>query len=356
MDVKNKINSHIKKNNYITIDEFMKIALSDSLDSYYINKDPIGETGDFITSPEISQMFGEIIGIWMIEKWIELGYPNKMNLVELGPGRGNLIKNLLNITKNIANFHNVLDVYLIEISNKLSEIQKKSLNDYNIKWSKEFCQMPDYPTIIIGNEFFDSLPIKQYIKFEDIWYERVITRNFSGNFEYDKIEINDLSIIENLNQYKSAQNDAIIEISIASMDYINLIKNNIGANKTYCLFIDYGYDIEPSIRQPNQYNSTLQAIKHHEYCDIFNDIGNCDLTSHVDFHRLSSFSRDSGFQTKPTISQKDFLTNYDIEHRLKILCKNKSTNLQNILHNQYNRLTSPKEMGNLFKVLEIISI
>ncbi len=353
MKVKDKIDLTINENGYITIDEFMRTALSSCSNSYYRNKNPLGVYQDFITSPEISQMFGEIVGVWVLEKWIELGRPNKINLVELGPGQGTLLKNLFNITKNIQNFHDALDIYLIEINEILIEIQKKSLSNFKVTWLKEISRINSYPTIIIANEFFDSLPIKQYIKYEDIWYERIIIKNLSNKFEYDKIKVDNIDVIKDLNQYKLAQDGSIIESSLDIKNYINLISNFFGENKSHYLFIDYGYYIEPIIRAPNQCNSTLQAIKNHKYCDIFYDIGNCDLTSHVDFYMLSYFAKNSGFKTKSVISQRDFLINYGINQRLQVLCKDKDIKLQNILHNQYNRLVKPREMGDLFKVLEI---
>jgi hypothetical protein len=359
MKVKDTIKSTILKNNYIAIDHFMSISLSQCSDSYYIDKNPIGDLQDFITAPEISQMFGEIIGIWVLEKWIEMGSPSKFNLIELGPGRGSLMKDLLNITKHNKDFYIGMNIHLVEINETLIKIQKERLQEHinKIDWHNNIINIERYPTIIIGNEFLDSLPIKQYIKIDNDWKERVIIINKnSQDFEFESINIHDIDIENYLNQYESAQDGSIIEFSYESKNYINLINNIFGNNKLSCLLIDYGYYIEPQNRRFNQYNSTLQVIQNHKFCDIFFDIGKIDLTSHIDFYMISNLAKKLGLKVKKVLSQKEFLKNHGIDQRLKFLLKGKDLNLQNILLKQYKRLVDEKEMGDLFKVLEINSI
>jgi NADH dehydrogenase [ubiquinone] 1 alpha subcomplex assembly factor 7 len=355
MKAKDTIISRIKQLGYLPIDQFMKLALSDCKDSYYRNKDPIGKNKDFITAPETSQMFGEIIGFWVIEKWMEMGSPSKINLIELGPGNGTLLYNLLRVTKNIIGLNESLEIYMVEINEHLKIVQKQTLDPMNLRiyWVEELNKIQNYPTIVIGNEFFDSLPIKQYIFIENSWRERVVIINIKGELDYSVIDIDNLHILDYLNQYKSVKNNSIIEFSQESKNYINLLQEILCQNKFNCLFIDYGYNISPIIRKSNQYNSTLQAINKHQYCNIFHDIGNSDLTSHVDFDMLLNCINKDYFDNSFISSQKEFLIKYGIEQRLLLLSRDKNPELKQILFNQYKRLTDKNEMGELFKVMEI---
>jgi NADH dehydrogenase [ubiquinone] 1 alpha subcomplex assembly factor 7 len=355
MKAKDTINHLIKQQGFITVDMFMKLALSHCEDSYYVNKDPLGINGDFITSPEISQMFGEIIGVWVVDKWIKMGEPKRFNLVELGPGTGKLIQDLLKITKSVKEFHSSVNIYMLEINQKLIEVQKEFLqcNKFiNINWVRDISEIPKNPTIIIGNEFLDSLPIKQFI-FKCYWRERVIVFDKLGKLGFSEIDLRDTKILDLLSHYKTIENGCIIEYSHEAENYINLIRELIGQNLSYSLFIDYGYYINPNTRKQNQYNSTLQAIKNHKFVDIFYDIGNSDITSHVDFFSLSNFIKNAGFKINtPIISQNDFLKMYGIQERFKALCKKQTESVKGNLKKQYKKLTDKKEMGDLFKIIE----
>jgi NADH dehydrogenase [ubiquinone] 1 alpha subcomplex assembly factor 7 len=329
------------------LDHFMAEALA----AYYNNKDPLGRKGDFTTAPEISQLFGEIIGIWAAQKWFEMGSPKAFNLIELGPGRGTLLADLLRATKHVDGFHTAASIYLVETSEALRQKQKDTLcyceeqrdkaihtivpmdcraspkaslvMTEKIRWHGHLNEVPtDKPIIIIANEFFDALPIRQF-KFENNnWLEHYIDDNKSV---WQVTEIPPLkSTLPQLHE------GAIYEYSHAQEDYANLIANYSGC----ALIIDYGY-------LKSAYGDSLQAMKNHRYSTLTVNVGTSDITSHIDFEWLSSFFKQTKMQ-----SQRDFLTENGIAIRYKQLNNP-------VLLSGYERLIHPEQMGDLFKVMEV---
>ena len=353
MSVESKIREIIHKNGYITIDEMMRQTLSENPDSYYRSTENIGKYGDFITAPEISQLFGEIIALWAIEKWQELGSPSEFILLELGPGQGQLMQDFLRIAKLVPDFFNGSKLYLLEINPHFMAKQKSKLDEYNknIQWIRDISEIPQLPSIIISNEFFDALPIKQYIKSDDKWFESVLIIDEGDNsIKYSKIELDD-SLNHRLSfDHINAQNGAIIEESTDSIYIIQSLSTHLNSYKGTCLTIDYGYDLDPKTRAHTQYTSSLQALKDHKYQNIMENLGRADLTAHVDFNALKQNFIDSN---EYLYYQREFLLKYGIELRVQLLQKNASNKDQDILKRQLERLISPKHMGELFKVLEV---
>lgn len=356
MPIDQQIRDYISKNGYITVDRLMKEALTSSPNSYYKHKNLLGAQGDFITSPEISQVFGEAIALWCIETWESLGKPKKINLVELGPGRGLLMRDLLKVAKIAPEFFSAIQIELIDINPNFIEWQKKNLLNFdaNIKWLKQISEVAKLPTLFIANEFFDALPIKQFIKVKNTWYEVILIVNPNdGKIKFEKIALNKILNEQFLIDYVTAYDGAVIEESIESLEIIKTISKHIKTLKGAALIIDYGYNISSLKRTRHQYNSTLQAIKNHQFYPVLDSLGEADLSAHVDFYSLAKVARAHKISNLSLISQAEFLINYGILQRGEMLKKSLSVNEAKIIDRQIERLISPQLMGELFKVLQL---
>ena len=358
MAIDYKIRSIIKDFGHIKIDDMMREVLSINPNSYYRSKTSIGIEGDFITSPEISQLFGETIGFWVINKWQELGCPKKFALIELGPGQGILMRDLMRVAKLAPEFTQAVEIYLYEINQNFIKKQKNNLSFVNqkISWFNDINKLPLMPSIIISNEFFDALPIKQYIKSRNRWYESVLICDpLDGMLKFDKIELNK-SLFNQLNlDHKNAQDGALIEESAESLELMRKIAVHLVKFKGACLTIDYGYNIDLFERSRNHYNSTLQAIKNHQYISIIDSLGDADLSAHVDFNALKNAVIEKNIKNVTISSQHNFLVHHGIIIRQKNLKNQSSEDYDAILDNQLYRLISEKQMGEIFKVMEYTS-
>ncbi|HJK87406.1 MAG TPA: SAM-dependent methyltransferase [Candidatus Megaira endosymbiont of Hartmannula sinica] len=373
----------ISENSYITIDDFIKNSMHIHRESYYQNTKHIGDKGDFITSPEISQLFNETIALWIINKWEKAQKPSSFNLYELGSGKGTLISSILDIINNISKgcYDAIDNIYILDINNYFIARQKFKLlkhinnNSKKIKWLKSYkditktikIETKDYYqdtrqtnskiSIVIANEFFDALPIKQYIKFNNKWFERVIKIKENQQYFFDKIIIQEKLELFFKNTYINAKDGACIEESPESIELSSILANLICKQKGAIIIIDYGYMIEPAKRNKNQFNPTLQAIYQHKYSSVTDNIGTSDLSAHVDFYQLiTSFIRNKLLPNSIYYSsQSDFLKSYFIEKRARILI-DKNITYKDIITRQLDRLISNQQMGNLFKTLEVESL
>lgn len=328
------IDQLINIHGYVSIDQFMKIALQE----YYANENSIGGSGDFITAPEISQMFGEIIGVWCASKYEARQYTS-FSLLEMGPGRGTMMKDILRATKNAPGFHaNLESIILLETSPKLRDIQKAALSEYKDKliWIDSIEQLEAKENLIaVANEFFDALPIKQFQLSKGAWQELGITRAIG------ETDLHIAQVRQSMLNLADAAENSIIEISPAS----ELIARNLASSAANLdvLIIDYGY-LQPTGK------STLQAVKNHKYHNPLSDIGSADITAHVDFNMLSNWFKDEGC-TSASCAQGEFLKKYGIELRAQKLIESRADAAD--IHSALSRLTDPSQMGSLFKVLEI---
>ena len=300
----------------------MQLALYDPEYGYYTTREPFGRGGDFVTAPEISQLFGEMIGLWIADFWLRSGSP-KMRLVECGGGRGTLMQDILRTTKNLPNLHSQLQVTMVEISPRLIALQQAALQQYPfVSWAKDLGDIPaDCFTIIIGNEFLDALPIRQYVGDT----ERKIILNTNSELEF-------------------SINGTIREECPALEGVIHLTARSLQKGGA-CLFVDYGYaDAAPP-------EGTLQAVKAHQYHNIFADIGEADLTALVDFGAVTKHAENAGLIAHPLITQGLFLERMGIRTRADTLAA-KANDAQKLeLRQAVDRLLSPTQMGSLFKVL-----
>lgn len=346
MTLENIITDKIKQEGHINIREFINIALFHQKFGYYINHNPIGKNYDFTTSSEISQIFGEIIAFYLIDFW-QQNYPNKpINLVEMGAGHGTLMLDFLRIANRIPDFSKKINIHIIEINNNLKQIQQDKLQDFNIKWCSNFdefsqnCQ--NLPVFFISNELFDCFAIDQFIFEKGGWYQKIIILD-QNQLKFDKIKTK--IAIDSLipDKFKhNVQDGAIFEHNIAAEDFMQKLSQKIAKNNGIAINIDYGY-------YQNNFNDTLQSIKKHKFNNILNNIGESDLTSHVNFYPLAQICLNNKLNVN-FMTQREFLLSNGLELRKNILLKSNANNKEEII-SSINRLIDNNQMGNLFKVI-----
>ena len=336
------ISDLIKSNGPIHLSEFMSICLYDRNYGYYTNNKVIGNKGDFITSPEISQVFGELIALSIFNN-AKKSEINKINFLELGPGKGTLIRDILKTIDKINNNGFEINPLLYEKNTALKDIQKKRLLKYKCKWIENLSEISKIPTYIIANEFFDALPINQIVSNNGFWYERKIgLKNNTFCFELGSKIIDPVEI----SPYPSGK---IIEDRLYTKNLLVNIFDLVLKNKGALIIIDYGQLEENFIN-----GNTLQGVIKHKSSDIFENIGLTDLSSWVNF---SDFIKDLPKEIKyqGPITQKEFLINLGIKSRFENLAKNKSATERRHLFTQFERLVSSSHMGQAFKVMILYS-
>ena len=339
----NKIINILKEKKSIPLDQFINISLYDKKFGYYMKNNPFGKKGDFITSPQVSNLFGEMLAVWCVAFWKNIGSPNKITLVELGPGDGSLCENLLNAFSKFEKFYNSLEINLLEISEKLKKIQKSKVNNNKVKWIKNISEINSGPTIFLGNEFFDSLPIKQLLIKKKLYFEKHVTlsKNKKLKFFHKKANKNLVREIKKLNLTSESK---IIEYPIKAIEFLQIIAKKINKHDGCLLMIDYGYT-------KNRNGNTLQSVKKHKYIDVFYKPGNSDITSLINFNLFQKVLNKNKLDVKKIASQGEFLQKIGILERANILAKKMTFREKANLFYRLKRLLDSKEMGNLFKVI-----
>ena len=333
MSLENILKDRIRKNGALTVAQFMEEALSNPEYGYYMKRDPFGLFGDFITAPEISQVFGEIIGVWLAHCWQQIGSPQEIAIVELGAGRGTLMADILRSTKKIKGFHDAISIHLVEISPVLKQKQWKTLagKHERIEWHENISSLPELPLLLVANEFFDALPIRQFVNAGGKLQERMV--DLAGDeFCFSP----------------SGVAGEITETCEPAVEIIKDISRNIGEHGGAAIIIDYGYI-------GGSRADTIQAIKSHKYHNILQDIGECDITAHVDFSALEEAAANEKVLVHKTIPQGAFLMRLGAGVRTTALCEVSTKEQQNNLVSGLKRLADPDEMGELFKVMAITS-
>jgi NADH dehydrogenase [ubiquinone] 1 alpha subcomplex assembly factor 7 len=292
--------------------DYMRLCLTHPEHGYYIKRDPLGGGGDFITAPEISQMFGELIGLWMAAVWRQMGTPENFRIVELGPGRGTLLDDALRATKKVPGFHQAAVLHLVEISPALREVQERRLAKTGLAmlWHERIEDVPGGPSIIVANEFIDALPVHQAVRKEDGWHERVIALNGEGNLIFDASP-------EPLQFFESALPRALRQAPRGSIyewraDSIALELGRRTRDEGAALIIDYGH-------AHSGLGDTLQAVARHAYTDPLRAPGMADLTAHVDFEALAQCAETMGARVHGPIPQRDLFLRLGIEQRAAAL-------------------------------------
>ena len=329
----------------LPLDQFIEFALYDKVNGYYMKKNPFGKEGDFITAPNITRLFSEIIAIWVLTFWKSIGSPRKFNLLELGAGNGEMMKVIIETLKNFPECFNNCNFQIHEKSEFLKKQQQFNLKSEKMTWIDNIKINNLFPTIYLANEFFDALPIKQFFKRKEGWVERFVNFKDEKNAEF-KEQLIDIKNIEQNLKFKISKDQEIIEYSPSSFEYLkdisNLIKNNDGG----LLIIDYGY-LNLKMKE------TLLAIKNHKHSNILEDIGDSDITYNINFNLFKKFVGQFDDLNFIITNQKKFLTSLGIIQRAEIISENIPFSKKSDLFYRVRRLIDEKQMGELFKVMLI---
>lgn len=337
------LKDRIRESGPIDVGTYMAEALGHPEYGYYMTRDPFGRSGDFTTAPEVSQMFGELLGAWCADVWIKLGQPEKIQLVECGPGRGTLMVDLLRGTKAIPGFHDSLQIVCVETSPVLREKQQNALAGHNVSWCENLndplLQNGQEPLLFLANELLDALPARQLVFHKGQWRERMIELNNEGDFIFrpSPYEIKMPVPVQ-------GQEMDVFEFSPARENFVGQVADLLKQRTGAALFIDYGH-AKPAT------GDTLQAIKGHEYAPVFKDVGEADLTSHVDFSALVRCAKDKKVSVAGVATQGVFLQNLGIAMRAEALMRGHETAQKEDVIKALHRLTAPDQMGTLFKVM-----
>ena len=333
----------LKKNSELPLDKFIDFSLYDKKFGYYMKKNPFGKKGDFITAPNISRLFSEMVAIWTVSFWQSLGCPKNFNLVELGAGNGEMMKVLIESFKNFPDFLNSCNFIIHEKSPILIKIQKEKLINIKIKWISNINNIKKKPCIFIANEFFDAMAVKQFKKYGNLWFEKFVNLKDTNNpfFTEKKVNIKD---IEKKIRYKISHGQNYIEFSELGFEYLKNISQIIKENSGGLLLIDYGYT------KKNMKN-TLQAVSNHKFANILKNIGNSDITHSINFDLFKKFTNQIGGLDNNLTTQKKFLLNMGIEKRAEVITKKLNFLNKADIYYRLKRLIDEKQMGDLFKVM-----
>ncbi|WP_170758398.1 class I SAM-dependent methyltransferase [Ruegeria lacuscaerulensis] len=332
--------ARIAQDGPLSVADYMTECLLHPTHGYYTTRDPLGVQGDFITAPEISQMFGELVGLSLAQSWLDQGHPDHIVLVELGPGRGTLMADILRATRNVPGFHDAAEILLLEASPTLRGIQAQTLQDHSPKWIDTVADLPDAPLFLVANEFFDALPIRQFLRDGNGWRERLIGIEdgelaFGLGPRAPQVALKD--------RLADTKDGDLIELCAAAIPIMTVIAGHIGTYGGAGLIVDYG--------DWHSLGDTLQALKNHEPTDPLTTPGHADLTAHLDFEPLALAARAAGCAHSRLTAQGVFLDRLGITTRAQALARPLEESERNTLIAAHRRLTHPEEMGNLFKVL-----
>jgi NADH dehydrogenase [ubiquinone] 1 alpha subcomplex assembly factor 7 len=344
-----KIACRIRAEGPLSVAAYMAMALHDPDGGYYARRDPIGAQGDFITAPEISQVFGELIGLWCAVVWRQLGRPDPVILAELGPGRGVLVGDLLRAAATVPDFYRVLRLHLVEASAPLRAAQQQRLAQFEPIWVPRFEDLPDGPMLLVANEFLDALPIRQFVRRGLHWSERMVTLDDEDHFvfvEGPPSPIARLLVPEGLRD--SARRGAVVEICPAALALAAALGARFSVQAGAALFIDYGYFRSAP-------GPTLRALHRHRAVSALSSPGTADLSAHVDFAAFAKAARASGAEIRGPVPQARLLAALGAALRAAALRARATPSQQRALDSGVERLLDPGGMGTQFKAIALIS-
>ncbi len=333
----------------ISIADYMSDALGHPNDGYYMTQQVFGASGDFTTAPEISQIFGELIGLWLLEGWRSMGSPADFNLVEFGPGRGVLMEDILRATRLRRGFAKAACLWLLETSGRLRIEQQRRLKGSELKplWADELADIPPAPNLIVANEFFDCLPIRQFQRVERGWRERLVGVNDKGRLDYVLGQTPPPESYGLPGNNESEPGD-IFEISFSAREFIGELAARLVEEGGAALIIDYGH-------VASGLGDTLQAVRGHNFWPPLSSPGKADLTAHVDFAALAEIAIDAGAAVYGPAAQGRFLERLGLALRAEMLCKDKPEDEQRNIRLGADRIAAPDQMGEIFKVMCVAS-
>ena len=328
--------AQIRRHGPITLADFMAAAV----DAYYAKGDVFGTGGDFTTAPEISQVFGELIGLWAAVTWQRLGSPHPFYFIECGPGRGTLMHDALRAAAHVDGFAKAADVRLVERSAALKALQRKTLGERAVTWHETLDEIPSGPFILIANEFLDALPIRQFEKTAKGWSERCVTVENDGTFKLIRRPV------PNFPDPTDAARGAIVEVSPAVDAFAAQVAAAVARYNGAALFIDYGHT-------QSGMGDTLQAVKDHQFADVLAAPGDVDLTAHVDFQRVAQIAMANGAAVHGPVEQGAWLTQLGVQLRAARLTAGKPADVAANIDAGVARLVNADAMGSLFKVIAL---
>ena len=340
MSLRDLLISRIQHQGPLSVSDYMVECLLHPEFGYYTTRDPLGGAGDFVTAPEISQMFGEMIGLALAQAWLDQGRPNPFTLAELGPGRGSLMEDALRAAGRVPGFTDSAQVHLVELSPELRKAQESRLGVHRPTWVADVGELPEQPLFVIANEFFDTLPIRQFVRDGEGWRERQIGVKEGGLCFGLGAPAPQALLSARLEDTNDGE---LVEHCAPAGQIMNEISQRIAQHGGAGLIIDYG--------DWRSLGDTLQAVKDHKAVDPLDRPGEVDLTAHVDFEALAHAARDAGLRHSRVTPQGVFLERLGITERARKLAAPLSGTELETLIAAHRRLTHPEEMGNLFKVL-----
>jgi NADH dehydrogenase [ubiquinone] 1 alpha subcomplex assembly factor 7 len=315
----------------MSLDRYMALCLGHPEHGYYMTRDPLGAAGDFTTSPEISQVFGELIGVWVAQAWQQMGSPRHLALVELGPGRGTLMMDVLRVLQKVPACAKAAEVHLVETSPVLRGAQLERVP--NATWHSSVASLPGLPTILLANEFFDALPIRQFERVQGQVFERVVGEDLT------------VGLVPST-QRLPFQGDGVFEDSRIRDAVALQLGDHLCKLSGAALIIDYGH-----LRSAA--GDTLQAMKAHQFCNITDWPGEADLTSHVDFEALGRGFEKGGAKVAGAMTQAQFLNAMGLQARTHVLAASQTGEKKRDIIAASERLANVAEMGDLFKMMAV---
>jgi SAM-dependent MidA family methyltransferase len=326
----------------LTVAAYMQDCLLHPELGYYTTRDPLGTAGDFTTAPEISQMFGELLGLSLAQAWLDRGSPAPFTLAELGPGRGTLMADILRATRGVPGFHDAAQVVLLEASPTLRAVQAEVLTAYEPRWIDRLDELPQTPLFLVANEFFDALPIRQFLRDGDGWRERLVGAQ-DDTLVFGLAERAAQPALAH--RLEDTRDGDLVELCEAGTAILDEVCTRIAAQGGVALCVDYG--------DWRSLGDTLQALRKHAHSEVLETPGQADLTAHVDFEALAAAIASAGCRFTRLTTQGVFLERLGITDRARALAARMDDAGVETLIAAHRRLTHPEEMGNLFKVLGI---
>jgi NADH dehydrogenase [ubiquinone] 1 alpha subcomplex assembly factor 7 len=334
-----RLRERIAREGPISVEAYMQACLADTDAGYYATRQPIGRDGDFVTAPEISQIFGELIGLWAAAVWQSMGTPRRVVIAELGPGRGTLMADALRAWRSVPGLLDAVSIALVETSPSLRATQKTRLAAAPmITWHERLEDIPQGPLVVIANEFLDALPIRQVVRRGHAWRERCVGLDARGRFVFVEGAKADHD--------QDAHEGAIFETRPAAHSLVTQLAARAAQAPVAALFVDYGHDT-------SSFGDTLQAVRRHEYADPLASPGEADLTAHVDFAAVTHAAKAAGLVAYGPMPQGEFLLRLGLEARRDRLLQNATDAQAEAILTGTARLVDPRQMGLMFKALAV---
>jgi len=347
-DLTARLVRHIRAHGPMTIASYMAMALHDPQSGYYARRQPLGAAGDFVTAPEISQIFGEVVGLSCADFWRNISRPDPVVLAELGPGLGTLMADFLRAAAVVPGFREAARLVLIDASPVLREEQRQRLGAFDPFWAGGFDEVPDGPLLLVANEFLDALPIRQLVRGRRQWRELLVAADASGGLCLSEGPESPAVTLLVPPQRREAPPGAIVEICPAASTLAAALAERLTRQPGAALFVDYGY-------AGSAPGATLAAIDGHRAVGVLDRPGTADLSAHVDFTAFAAAARAGGAAVHGPVTQRDFLTALGAETRLEVLLRKASPAQRGLLETGLRRLIDPQEMGTLFKAVAVTS-